>query len=391
MATTIPLSGVQYSGKWTLQSQAQAVAASTWPALSTKLYLFGRNNFGQLGLGNITDYSSPKQLASTTAWSNAALGQGYTVAQKTDGTLWAWGNNQYGQLGLGNITYYSSPKQVGSVTTWTTLKANASNNSQFVLALRSDGTLWGTGRNFYGNLGNSDRTNVSSFTQVGALTTWSKIALGFGFVAAIKTNGTLWAWGYNGYGQLGLGNTTDYSSPVQVGSLTNWLNVATNYYSTAAVKTDGTLWTWGMNSVGQLGLNSATYAYSSPSQVGSLTTWSKIYGIGQYTFLAIKTDGALWGWGDAQAGQLGDGSQLNKSSPVQIGALTTWQNISGGRTSSIGIRTDGTIWTWGQNTYGQLGLGNTSNYSSPKQVGSLTTWTNVFANGFNSAATVISF
>ena len=82
------------------------------------LWTWGYNVYGQLGLGNTTTYSSPKQVGSLTTWSSIAGGTYHTIATKTDGTLWTWGYNGYGQLGLGNTTYYSSPKQVGSLTTW---------------------------------------------------------------------------------------------------------------------------------------------------------------------------------------------------------------------------------------------------------------------------------
>ena len=144
---------------------------------------------------------------------------------------------------------------------------------------------------------------------------------------ALKTDGTIWCWGEGGSGALGQGNTTDYSSPVQVGALTTWATIGpgsetdqANSEWSMAVKTDGTLWTWGENSKGQLG-NGNTTDISSPAQVGALTTWSKVSG-GRKSSYAIKTDGTFWAWGDGEA--LGDGTTTGKSSPVQIGALTTW-------------------------------------------------------------------
>jgi alpha-tubulin suppressor-like RCC1 family protein len=87
----------------------------------------------------------------------------------------------------------------------------------------------------------------------------------------------------------------------------------------------------------------------------------------------------LWAWGKNGSGRLGLGDTTNRSSPVQIGALTTWLRVSASKTHSAAIKTDGTMWSWGQNTYGQLGLGNTAYYSSPKQVGALTAWLDVSA------------
>ena len=106
-------------GIWTLDQAQWYIAQGTWPLpiKDKQLWSWGRNNFGQLGLGNTTYYSSPKQVGALTTWLSLAGGY-HTVAIKTDGTLWSWGWNPYGQLGLGNTTYYSSPKQVGALTTW---------------------------------------------------------------------------------------------------------------------------------------------------------------------------------------------------------------------------------------------------------------------------------
>ena len=89
----------------------------------------------------------------------------------------------------------------------------------------------------------------------------------------------------------------------------------------------------------------------------------------------------LWSWGYNYYGRLGLGDTTNRSSPVQIGALTTWSSISGGSEHSMAVKTDGTMWTWGNGASGRLGLGNTTGYSSPKQIGALTTWSSIAAGG----------
>jgi hypothetical protein len=246
-------------------------------------------------------------------------------------------------------------------------------------AIKTDGTLWTWGRNFSGELGLGDRTSRSSPVQVGALTNWSKIAKGIGgSSAAIKTDGTLWTWGANGWGQLGFGNTTYRSSPVQVGALTNWADVACGGVHMAAIKTDGTLWAWGRNDSGQLGLGNTTN-YSSPMQVGALTNWLQV-ACGGFHTVAIKTDGTLWAWGynsGLWAGVLGLGNTNDYSSPKQVGALTTWSKVSASLNHTLALKTNGTLWAWGVNYSGGLGTGNTTPCSSPIQVGNLTTWISI--------------
>tara|TARA_R110000868_G_C10887738_1_gene763369 strand:+ start:39 stop:1154 length:1116 start_codon:yes stop_codon:yes gene_type:complete len=237
------------------------------------LFNWGQNYAGALGLGNTTYYSSPVQVGALNNWAKLiSVGSFSCLAIKTDGTLWSWGQNNFGQLGLVNTTNYSSPKQIGSDTDWASLPIGGGRSRRASAAIKTNGTLWTWGGGQYGSLGHSNTTNYSSPKQVGSGTTWAKIANLFPAFVAVKTDGTLWMWGRNNHGQLGLGNTTDYSSPKQVGALTNWATPIGGYYFTGCIKTDGTLWSWGRNNYGQLGLGNTT-SYSSPKQIGSLTTW----------------------------------------------------------------------------------------------------------------------
>jgi alpha-tubulin suppressor-like RCC1 family protein len=99
----------------------------------------------------------------------------------------------------------------------------------------------------------------------------------------------MWSWGGGSFGRTALNTTTDYSSPKQVGSLTNWSTVSMQRLVGGSVKTDGTLWTWGWNSnaSGAMGVGNTTN-YSSPKQVGALTTWLSVK-IGQKHLLALSS------------------------------------------------------------------------------------------------------
>ena len=237
------------------------------------------------------------------------------------------------------------------------------------------GPLYSWGDNSQGELGLDDTIARSSPVQVGSLTTWAQVETGEEHAAAIKTDGSLWTWGESANGRLGHNNVVDVSSPIQVGALTNWSQVATlgGSLSTAAIKTDGSLWTWGNNQGGRLGHGGTTYV-SSPVQVGALTDWYQVSA--HRSMAAIKTDGTLWAWGPNASGQVGDGTTTDRSSPKQIGALTTWSQVSTGLGQTGAIKTDGTLWTWGSNDHGRLGLNlaDPTDRSSPTQVGALTNW-----------------
>ena len=364
----------QYSGKWNLQTQGQAVGDYTWPGIVTReLYSWGLNTSGQLGQGNTTSLSSPVQVGSLN-WSDASAGGVCSLAIDPNGKLWSAGANYYGQLGLGDTASRSSFTQVGALTTWSKVAAGIIGDAN--AAIKTDGTLWTWGHNNYGQLGQGNITNLSSPVQVGAGTNWSEIAIG-NFAVAVKTDGTLYAWGYNGSGNLGVGDTTYRSSPVQIGALTTWSKITIGGGHCLALKTDGTLWAWGSSFNGQLGQGNTTN-YSSPVQVGALTTWSKVGAAPSNASAALNTSGQLFTWGRNSEGQLGLGDTTQRNSPVQVGALTNWAKIEGGSNCFAAIKTDGTLWGWGSNNNGQLGQGNTTTpINSPVQVGALTNWLQV--------------
>jgi len=334
------------------------------------LLVCGANTAGQLGQGDTTTRYSLRRIGSDTNWSKI-VGSDYRgdanrfqdnyVALKTNGTLWSWGRNDYGQLGLGDTTNRTSPVQVGVVTTWSQVSSGDASCS----AIRSNGTLWSWGYNGDGRLGDGTTTQRNSPVQIGSDTNWSKVTCGAAHILALKNNGTLWSSGRNVEGQLGLGDTSNRISLVQIGSATNWSKIDSGHFHTLAIKTDGTLWAWGKNAEGQLG-DGTTTQRNSPVQIGSATNWSKVF-CSSYSSFAIKTDGTLWAWGYNSHYMLGDGTTTQRNSPVQIGTDTDWSEVRGGRYHTLASKTDGTLYAWDKNTFGELGNSTNVNKYGPSK------------------------
>jgi len=361
-------------GDTTTRYSPVQVGTNSWTAVSAgdkhtigirsngSLYAWGKNDLGQVG--------GPGLAASWNVVGRAAYG---THAITTTGELYAWGSlySSAGSLfGDGSTSGSASvPVQIGVGSTWSKVYNRGGHTT---LAIKTDGTLWAWGRNNAGQLGQGDTTNRPSMVQVGSDTNWKDVIIGGNefpaslYVLAVKTNGTLWAWGYNETnGMLGVGDTVSRSSPTQVGALTDWDKVAadaTNH--SMAIKTDGSLWSWGFfgNASGRTGPVRA----SSPVQI-SAGSWRTVVG-GENWFAGVKTDNTLWLWGDASPLMNSVGG--NTSVITQLGTDTNWSTVTALRNGIHALKTDGTLWAWGSsNGLGTALLGG-AGLSSPVQIAS---------------------
>jgi alpha-tubulin suppressor-like RCC1 family protein len=300
-----------------------------------KLWATGWNDDGQLGLGNNSDQTS-FQLVTSGSISNAtivsiAAGRWHSFAIDSNGTLWATGWNLEGQLGLGNNSHQSSfqPVTIPNFPSDAHIVSVAAGTYHSV-ALDSTGKLWATGKNKYGELGLGNYDNQTSFQPVTSDSISNKnitsIAAGEQHSLAVTSDGKLWASGLNNYGQLGLGNILDQNSfqHVTISALSSKIvSIAAGWHNSFALDSDGKLWATGRNSNNQLGLsgtigNSLFQHVTIPQLAQNATTISIAAG-GEH-FLVLDSDGRplATGWNDD--GQLGLGDYDNRSvfTPVSV-------------------------------------------------------------------------
>ncbi len=329
------------------------------------LWAWGWNSYGELGDGTTAEKHAPVQIGKESAWTFAAAGYNHTVALKSDGTLWAWGRNNVGQLGDGTKVDKHSPIQIGTDNRWVAVAAGG----YYSLGLKSDGTAWSWGDNTYGQLGDGTTMSRTSPVQVGTDTAWAAIKTGAIHTIALKNNGTLWVWGGNGNGQLGDGTTINRVSPVQVGTDTTWTIIAAGRLHSAAIKSNGSLWAWGNNVYGQLG-DGTTATRTSPVRTGTDADWVSVAGGLTHTG-ALKSNGTLWVWGYNSNGQLGNPGIHSVYYPVRIGKDVDWSSITADQFFTAALKSDGSLWAWGDNMYGQLGDGTIVDKSVPTKIGTI--------------------
>ncbi|MCY1480801.1 Regulator of chromosome condensation (RCC1) repeat protein [compost metagenome] len=162
-----------------------------------------------------------------------------------------------------------------------------------------------------------------------------------------------------------------------------WKSVAVGYANITAIAADGTLWAWGKNSNGELG-DGTNVLKNSPVQIGTANDWKEVFAgmDGIYAFnLAIKTDGTLWAWGSNNRGQLGDGTTTSRNYPMQIGTDTDWKTAAAGLNHSIAIKENGTLWGWGCSEHFVLiGFPSGLNVLVPEQISPDTDWVQASAH-----------
>jgi hypothetical protein len=357
------------------------------------VWTWGANFDGKLGIGS-TDpvlMSVPVEVhgAGNASYLNSVQSimgcEMHNVALKSDGTLWSWGWNVFGQLGNGTTNDSYTPIQtgLGSVPPLTSV-IKLGGRPYFTLAEKSDGTIWAWGMNKYGQMGNGTVSPmvivpglVSNSAPGGAINNALQITCGYQFGAALATNGTVWTWGSGSHGELGNGTTGSSHTPTQVPGLTNITAISAGWFQILALKSDGTVWAWGNNSYGELG-DGTTFNRSNAVQVLNVSNIVSVSG-GDDHSSALTADGTVWKWGRNDVGELGNGTTNAIANPLPAKILAdTFGNsfsnivmVSARDYHNIAVKADGSVWMWGANDQGQCGNGTTNATWLPTPVSGL--------------------
>ena len=366
-------SSVVFSMSGTLSASVDAKISSGWVhSLALKsngtVWSWGYNGYGQLGDETMTDKNKPVEVKKLKDVTAVAGGWLHTAALKSDGTVWSWGLNEFGQLGDGTNIESNTPIQITGLPNIFDVACGG----HFTLALKSDGTVWTWGDNVNGQLGDGTNTKSNVPIQVNGISDIRAIAAGYSHVVVLKSDGTVWAWGLNSYGQLGDGTTVLSNTPIMVTGISDVVAIRCGGLFTVALKSDGTVWAWGYNLNGELGDGTNTNS-STPLQIGGLRDVISISGGKNHNF-AQKSDGSVWAWGLNSSGQLGDGTNIDRNIPTEVtlaDGLEDTNAIAGGLYHTITLKPNGKIMASGGNNFGQLGDGTNDNKNTYVEVDKL--------------------
>ena len=336
--------------------------------------LFLNSDGSVWGAGSVTNYypgaTSPVPLLRLPNVVAVATTSATNFALPADGTLWGSGGNGQGQLGDGSTQYRSKPQRVPGLSG---IKAVAT--STHVLALKEDGTVWAWGQNDRGQLGDGTKTDRYAPAQVIGLTNITNISASSGSSLALRVDGTVWVWGFTAAGAAGNGlqpsNDADpemyHLIPTQVRNLDQVMSVTAGGVHHMALRADGTVWTWGMGILGENG----TGLLSNQLLLVKVPGLDQVVAIdakGQNLSLALRANGTVWAWGSNSMGRLGSSGITFSATPIQVSGLSDIVAISSGFNHVLAMRRDGIVLSWGWNGSGQLGDGTLQDHADPRPV-----------------------
>jgi alpha-tubulin suppressor-like RCC1 family protein len=351
---------------------AITAGASHTCALTTSggVKCWGSNTVGQLGESPTTGSNTPVDVSGLTGVATIAAGSSHNCALTTAGGVKCWGNNIYGQLGdrsSGNVR--TTPVNVDGLASGV---AAIAAGGYLTCALTTAGGVKCWGYNAFGQLGNDNRTDVTT-TPVDVFGLNSgvvAIEIGQDHTCALTTAGGMKCWGYNGFSQLGDRTTTLQTRPIDVLELTGGVvAVAAGQVHTCALSLTGGVKCWGAGSLGQVGANSSSFAFDTPMDVSGLTAGVAAIAAGGNHNCALTTEGGVKCWGDNFYGQLGNNSTTVGYAPVDVSELTSGvAAIAAGINHTCALTTANELKCWGDNRSGQLGDGSMSHRATPTNV-----------------------
>jgi alpha-tubulin suppressor-like RCC1 family protein len=330
------------------------------------VWAFGNNEFGQLGDSTTQARLTPTQVEGLSDVVAVAASARHSLALRSDGTVHSWGDDTLGQLGNGPGSASAVPAPVPGLTGVVAIAAGELHS----VALRNDGAVLVWGDNSAGQLGES--TNPTEPAPLELTTVTGVVAVGAGahHSLAVLGGGTIRAWGTNTAGQLGLGHSDPVSSPGEVLNVS--LGVAVHAgplgEHSFARESSGSLWAWGPNSIGNLGLGTSSPFEATPQPPTALSS-AVSFSSGQDFTLALLSDGSVSSVGANGVGQLGDGTQDDRTTPASVGDLADIIQVSAGAAHGMALGRDGTVYVWGDNSDGQLGDGTLNGSLEPIVLG----------------------
>ena len=310
------------------------------------LYMWGSNVAGELGNGTTTGSKIPQKIMDNIV--SVSLGYDHAGAITEDGSLYVWGGNHSGSLGDGTNKNSYIPKKIMDNVIYVSLGTESS------AAITENGDLYTWGRNNYGQLGDGTTKNKDRPQKI--MDNVRSVCLGSDYCGAITNDNCLYMWGCNDYGQLGDGTRKSSSKPTKLMENIKEISLGVRYCG--VIDMSGNLYMWGSNSNNQIGQN----INNDGKPIKIMEKITKV-DLGYGHTGALSEEGCLYMWGKNDAGQLGIEGEKN---PVKV--IEDVKEFSLGWEHTGALTNDGILYMWGYNYFGQIGDGTTVNRYSPVHI-----------------------
>lgn len=339
----------------------------------SKIYAWGSNGYGQLGLGDCNDKLSPTEIKIGICLDNnielITCGWDFTIVTISNSKIiYKWGSDKPNKICSPTKLILDIDSNIKSIS--------CGQSHIFILTQSipdSGSKCYSLGLNNYGQAGLGHANYIDSPQEIMSLPPdIVRIVYGPGslHIIAIAKSGKCYTWGRNHHGQLGLGHYVDMLLPQELGPpLQNIIAISSGYAHTIATILDtNKIYVWGNNDEGQLGLGDHT-TQNSPKEL-LFRTCLKIESVscGLDHTMALTTRGTIYIWGGNDSGQLGLGDTLNKNFPHELRLRESIKSIYCGNYHTICVTLIGKIYVWGANRCGQLGLGDKEDRFTPSEL-----------------------
>jgi len=302
---------------------------------------------------------------------NFAIGTHHTIVVASDGNLYGSGYNRFGQIGDNGIQDQFEPTRVHLPAG--VEFASLSGGTSGTFGITVDGRIFGWGNNAYGQIGDfPSRVRVPTEVPLPEGVEFVKIEAGGWMTLALGTDGQAYAWGSNRWGALGDGTTDDRSFPMRVHAPENvdFTDISSSGSYSLAVGSDGNVYAWGRNTTNRLGTG-VSGDHFTPLRVITPdgVKFDKVIAAGTFS-LAVDENGIAYAWGSGSNGQIGDGTFSSRTYPTRVAmpAGITVADASASASNAVALGSDGNLYTWGWNERGAVGDGTMENRNTPYRV-----------------------
>lgn len=336
---------------------------------SNELYVWGSNEFGQLGLDDTVNRNSPQKINITNV-KQFSCGSYHSMILTYSGKIYVWGNNDCGQLGLGDFLNRSTPQKLSGADLPKFKQIVCQDNCSLAITETNEIYVWGYNNNGQLGLGDRDNRNTPHKLNFDHSVDVKEIICGDKCSIALTYSNEVYVWGNNRNGQLGLGDYNDRYTPHKLifpAEREKIKQIVRGDYHSMAITNSNEVFIWGYNRYGQSGFG-FTIEQNTPQKL-NVPNIKQIFSGFFYSMVLTSTEWSkdLYGWGYSRDIALSISDYYNRIISQEPVLRNVKEIVCGGMHLMV-LTESNEVYVWGENDKGQLGLGDNDNRNVPTKL-----------------------